>query len=91
MIGAGHCDGGVFMPHTIIIPPGFPIESLTIFVPGTSRTVSPGSTQNISCSSSWFVNNKPNSLTRRNAEIFVSVLMFEDRTSTADDVCPLEI
>ena len=47
VIGAGDCDCGVFMPLTIIpILPGFLIVSLTIFVPGTSRTVSPGRTLN---------------------------------------------
>ena len=44
---------------------------------------------NISYSISWFVSDTLASLTRSNIEIFVSVLMFEHRTSTANNVCPL--
>ena len=105
VIAAGDCDAGVFMPHQarqsqdfphqriISIPPGFPGTTLVVFISFTGRTVSPGTTLNalryiFQSSGTWFVSNKP-VLRSPKTEISVSVLMFEDRTATADDICPL--
>ena len=100
MMAAGDLDAWVFNPHplttlilipptTTNIPPGFLIESLTISVPVTGRTVGPGSTQNITFGSPWFVCYHPDCFTRRNTEIFLSGLMFEHGSPIAENVCPL--
>ena len=87
MVSARDCDGEIFLPPSIIsIPPGFHVESLTISVPVTRRTVGSGSTLNPAPGLPP-ISNTPASLTRRNPEICtVLILMFEDRTSHADDV-----